>query len=48
MADNGISTSTKANAFLEKNVKVLVGLIVVLLILTGVAVAGSSFNKKGS
>ncbi len=47
MADNGISTSTKANAFLEKNVKVLVGLIVVLLVLTGVAVAGSSLNKKG-
>ncbi len=46
MADKEITTSTKANAFLEKNVKVLVGLIVVLLVLTGVAVATSSFNKK--
>lgn len=46
MADKEITTSTKANAFLEKNVKVLVGLIVVLLVLTGIAVATSSFNKK--
>ena len=46
MADKVVSTSSKAGAFLEKNVKLLVGIIVVLLIFVGIAVLGSSLNRK--
>lgn len=46
MSNNEVSASTKFGAFLEKNVKVLIGVIICLIVLVAVGVLSSSLMAK--